>query len=76
MAAVILLNLYFFARTIVVVHSMSIRRKSAEESEVYAKTKRALLASGSFFSVMGLGWVFGVRSTFNVAMLSSSDVCI
>ncbi len=64
-ATVVFINIIFFIRTIIVVIRMAVRRKSLEEKESFQKTKRALVASGSFFSVMGIGWVFGLLNLKN-----------
>ena len=64
-AFVMLVNIIFFVRVLSVVTGMSRRRRSLEQPDKLQSLKRALVASGSFFSVMGLGWVFGLLTLEN-----------
>ncbi len=64
-AAVIgLVNLVLFVRTLVAVTQMPIKRNSGDTAK-YVRAKRSLMASASFFSVMGLGWTFGLAALEN-----------
>ena len=75
-AAAMLVYLFYHLRTMCGVHSKLSRQESSDGSEAHAKTRRALLASGAFYVVMGLGWVFGVRASHaEVNITSTSDDC-
>ncbi len=63
--AVMVANLFFFFRSVIVVLRVPKRKLSKEHASRFESFKRSLAASGSFFSVMGLGWIFGLLTIEN-----------
>ena len=64
-AFVMVVNLVFFVRILRVITGMAQRRHSLEQPDKLQSIKRTFVASGSFFSVMGLGWIFGLLTLEN-----------
>ena len=52
-AFVMVVNIVFFIRILMVVTAMNGRRKSLEQEETFARLKRGFYAAGSFFAVLG-----------------------